>query len=667
MSSPFYVQGQNSATPDTLEGELSDILIEATRLTETEGSAPFSISLKQRDIADTRFEPALSLDRVLSDIPGLWVSNRENFALGERISIRGMGWRAAFGVRGIYVMLDGIPLTMPDGQTGLDILDPAFIKQVEVIRGPSSSFWGNAGGGAIFLSTRDVSDQPTARIRAYTGSYGTYKVEGATSTKVGDHHYNLFGSYLEHEGFRDHSSHRSYRFGGHAGFDLSANTDLTLSGAFVDAPFTQHPGALNEDDAENNPRMATPAFVQADAGKAWRQGQAGATLTHRTDMGNITATTYGIIRYLHNPLTFADIEVNRSVGGGRVSMQDNTIFLSWGIGIDASQQQDDRKNYDYENNFTRNNLILNQTETVSNTGIFSRIGTTWERFNVSASLRYDYLFFENNDHLLIDGEDHSGNRSFSSISPSMGISYRILTNLLYANFGTAFESPTTTELVNRPDMTGGFNPNLNPEKTLGVEGGMRGILNNWNISYDMAIYHMKITDRLISFRTEDGGDRDFYRNEGLTYNTGFESHISWQVSQIEAQTGYTWSRFIFSQDNINNELDGNRLPGIPEHRLIASLQYTPSVFWMSIQGEKVGEYFANDQNTITNSGYFIFDLQLGHLNLALTTDLSIQPFLKINNVSDVRYNTSVSINAFGGRYFEPAPGRVFQAGFTIEI
>ncbi|MEX2404129.1 MAG: TonB-dependent receptor [Balneolales bacterium] len=663
------VQAQDIAHPDTLEGESSEFLIEAARLTETEGSAPFSVSIERRSVAETQFEPALTLDRVLSDVPGLWVSNRGNFAVGERISIRGMGWRAAFGVRGIYVLMDGIPLTMPDGQTGMDILDPAFIKQAEVIRGPSSSFWGNAGGGTIVLSTRDLSGKPATRFRAYTGSYGTYKMEASTSSQIGEHSYNLFGSFLDHDGFRDHSSHRSTRLGGNAKLHFSDNTDLSLTGAFVDAPFTQNPSSLTEEDARNNPRMAFENSINANAGKTWRQGQAGVTLTHRTDLGTLTATTYGIARDLHNPLPHADIEVDRLVGGGRISLQDNRGFLSWGLGIDASVQQDDRRNYDYvdpdEDNYTRNDLVLDQTETVNNTGVFSRVGTNWERFNLSASLRYDHLVFQNDDMLMLE-EDQSGSRNFSSFSPSAGISYKINTNLLYANFGTAFQSPTTTELVNRPDMTGGFNPDLDPERTLGIETGTRGMLTDLNLSYDIAAYSMEVRNRLIS--SQDRSGREYYRNEGLTRNNGIETYLEWQpIPQLTARMSYTWSRFTFSQEETDTELDGNRLPGIPEHRLASTLQYSPSDFWVAVHMENIGEYFADDENTVTNDGYTVLDLQLGHQNLALTPNLSVQPFIKINNITNVRYNASVSINAYGGRYFEPAPGRVFQVGFTLDI
>ncbi|MEX0780907.1 MAG: TonB-dependent receptor [Balneolales bacterium] len=665
---PFISQAQDSdQQPDTLVGEFSEFLIEATRLTETEGSAPFSVTVKRRSLAESRFEPALTLDRVLSDVPGLWVSNRENYALGQRISIRGMGWRAAFGVRGIYVMLDGIPLTMPDGQTGLDILDPAFVSQAEVIRGPSSSFWGNAGGGAIILSTKNMNDKPKARVRAYTGSYGTYKVEASAASKIGDHNYNIFGSYLDHNGFRDHSSHQALHLGGHAGFDLGTNTDLSLTGSFVDAPFTQHPGALNAEDARDTPRQATPGFVQASAGKSWRQGQAGATLTRRTNAGTITATTYGIARELHNPLTFAEIEVDRLVGGGRLAMQDNSGIISWGVGLDASVQQDDRRNYGYEGEFVRDELTLDQIETVSNTGVFSRIGTNWERFNISASLRYDHLVFDNND-MLLEDDDQSGSRNFSSFSPAAGVSYKLNTNLVYANFGTAFQSPTTTELVNRPDMTGGFNSELDPERTLGIEAGIRGRLNDSKLIYDIAAYSMEVRNRLISYQTEAGGARDFYRNEGLTQNTGIETFLEWQpIPQLTARTSYTWSRFTFEQEGIDAQLDGNRLPGIPEHRLASALQYSPSALWAALYMENVGEYFADDGNNISNAGYTVLDLQIGHQNLELSSNLIIQPFIKVNNIMDVRYNTSVSINAFGGRYFEPAPGRVFQAGFTVEL
>lgn len=662
---PAHAQ-QTDLQPDTLEAELSEVQIEAARATQTEADAPFSVAINRRSVDQMRFEPALTLDRVLGDMPGIWVKNRENYALGERMSVRGQGWRAAFGVRGIQVLLDGVPITVPDGQTMLDVVDPAFIRSAELIRGPSSSFWGNASGGTLFLSTRKQSDETTGRLRTFGGSHDTYKVEGVASGRSGEYRYQAFGSYLHAGGYREHSRHEAIRLGGHIDTEMTPDSRLRAAIAFVDAPDTRHPGSLTREQFEQDPKQADDGFQAAEAGKTWRQGQFGLTYTRQFDASDLRATAYGIDRFLNNPLPFADIVVDRVVGGARVTLADREGLFTWGGGMDFAVQRDDRQNYNYADGFERDELTLDQLETVTNTAGFFRAGLQPGPLSVHATVRYDLLHFRNDDRMV---DDRSGSRLFSAFSPSFGASYRLGEHLMYANLTTAFETPTTTELVNRPDMTGGFNPELQPERTIGTEAGSRGALTSANLNYDIAVYYMQVRNRLIPFQTEEGGDREFYRNAGLTRHRGAEVFGVWEpVRWLRARATYTLSDFVFQEvDEHEPGQTGNQLPGIPRHRLHATLRVTPGSYWVETGMDMVGRYYADDANTAVNEGYTVLDVQVGHRGLRLAENLHLQPFVKVDNLADTHYSGSVNINAFGGDYYEPAAGRSFQAGFSLDF
>ncbi len=658
---------------DTLWLELGEIEIRAARDTETEASAPFSVSVMTRTIKEQRFEPAFSFDRIASEVPGIWVNDRQNYALGERISIRGMGWRTAFGVRGIYVLMDDIPLTVPDGQTVMDVLDPAMVRQMEVVRGPSSSFWGNAGGGTLFLSTRPASFEPSAQARIYGGAFGTYSAQVSGTHRDGPRNYSLNASYLKRDGYRDHSQHSAFRMAGHMDWQLESGRELRFTGAFVDAPDTRHPGSLSEEQLATNRRAATPFFENASAGKNWRQGQLGATLRSENSAGDWQGTVYGIARSLHNPLPFADIEVDRLSGGTRISLTNDRHFLHWGVGTDAAIQYDDRRNYNYEEGFQRGERVIDQLETVLNGALFARVSTNWERFNISGGLRFDAVRFESDDRMLTGDEDQSGDRTFTAVSPSLGVSYHAIPGLLYINYGTSFETPTTTELVNRPDMTGGFNPDIDPERTTGLETGFRGGWPDFNLRYDIALFQMKVRDQLNSYQTEEGGDRDFYRNAGETRHNGLEISVRWRsLFWLELNANYHWSRFTFQSEDGSDEeehtfIRGNHLPGIPEHRLMSGVTVLPGSYWMSLSMELMDSYFVDNANTALNPGFEVFHLRMGYDGLSLTDHITLSPFLTINNITDARYNSSVSINANAGRYFEPAPGRALYAGFSVNM
>ena len=79
--------------------------------------------------------------------------NDNNFAQDLRISIRGVGTRSSFGVRGIKILVDGVPESTPDGQAQLDNLDLSFIKSMQIFQGANSPLFGNASGGAINFIT----------------------------------------------------------------------------------------------------------------------------------------------------------------------------------------------------------------------------------------------------------------------------------------------------------------------------------------------------------------------------------------------------------------------------------------------------------------------------------------------------------------------------------
>ena len=154
--------------------------------------APVSIAVRSRSDVERASDPALTADALGRGLPGVWISDRGNAATGERVLVRGLGWRAAFGVRGTHVVLDGIPLTLPDGQTPLNVLDPALITHVELVRGPASTFWGSGSAGVLSLST--ASPTSGNRVRVLGGAYGLAKGEASVRLTDPNGHLAVWGS-----------------------------------------------------------------------------------------------------------------------------------------------------------------------------------------------------------------------------------------------------------------------------------------------------------------------------------------------------------------------------------------------------------------------------------------------------------------------------------------
>jgi iron complex outermembrane recepter protein len=90
---------------------------------------------------------------------------------------------------------------------------------------------------------------------------------------------------------------------------------------------------------------------------------------------------------------------------------------------------------------------------------------------------------------------------------------------LYGNIAQSFETPTTTEVVNRPEGGGGINPEIEPQTAVNYEIGIKAAPGK-DISLEAALFLIQIEDELIAFR--DATDRVFYRNAGRSQRKGIE-------------------------------------------------------------------------------------------------------------------------------------------------
>lgn len=672
IATPLHAQERPSADPappDTLQFTLDPITVYATPFNLTTEAAPFALSTLSRSDVDLNRNPALSLERLTYTLPGVQVSSREHYALGERITMRGLGWRAQFGVRGIQVIMDGIPLTMADGQSVLNAVDPAFIRDVEVIRGPSSTFWGNSSGGVLYLSTLPEEGASLVRVRQMVGAYGLVKTEAQVTSEIGPHRVSAYGSYLSQDGYRAHSDVQLVRTGLNSRFQLDEGRSLRVFGAYANMPEAQSPGSITGEAVAANPRQARDAFVSTGSGKTSEQGQLGASYQDERSFGTVRATAYGLFRELENPLPFAYITLDRAAGGVRATLQNDRRRLHWGVGVEGKIQRDDRVEFNNADGTPGDQVQTDQLESVDNGAVFARASLPMGRARVSAGLRYDRLRFEADNRLNGAG---SGGRTLEALSPSVGVTLDLDATRLFANVSTALEAPTTTELSNRPDTRGGFNPNVGPEHIVGAEAGAQGWLDlqGTALSYDVALFGLRVNDLLVPFQNES--DETFYRNAGRTRHLGVETALRWQLPyDLRLQSSYTLTRATFIEAETEGgsaDLDGNRIPGVPMHVWGGALQWEPDDFlWTTVEVRAASRYPVNNQNTAENDGYAVFSARATHPGFSVSRGLSVQPFVAVNNVLDAHYNSAVVVNAFGGRYYEPAAGRHWQAGVTLQI
>ena len=659
---PVGAQVADTTATDSIDVQLPEVTVEAARAAETEASAPFAVTVVSRSPEEIALSPNTSLDGVLRPLPGIWVNDRHHFALGERISVRGVGYRSNFGVRGLQVLYDGLPLTLPDGQAFLDVVEPAVVRRVELIRSPAATFWGNGSGGVLFLSSAPTPDTPSVRARIQGGSFGQWQglLEGTGTT--GDWQLHGYASGIRQDGFRDHSTGYRLRAGGTATRSVSERTTVRIA-ARGSAQDTENPSSLTLQQFRDDPSQARPFFQQFNAAKTSEQGQLGVTVNHRFGDTELSGTAHYLHRSLDNPLPFGYIAFTRNSGGARVTLRRSAGRLEGGVGADVGTQFDDRIEYTPTMDGTPgDSTTLNQRETVLSGSAFAyaRLHAT-DRLAVTGGLRVDGLRFEADDELLRDGDD-SGDRTFSAWSPTLGLSYDLGSALLFAHYSSAFETPTTSELSNRPDRGGGFNQQLDPQRTRGVEIGARGVLPSARLEFDVAVYQQWIDDLISGQRESDG--YQFFTNLGENSHRGVEARLTWTpTAAVEVQAQYTGTRFRIEAPAA---LDGNRVPGIPAHRGYAHLQVEQNGIWGRLSVEAVPSYEVNDANNAAKAPrYSLLGLRLGHRGLTWS-GVTVTPFIAVQNLLDQRYAASVTVNG-GGTFYEPGPGRSYSAGLNVSL
>ncbi|HUE76582.1 MAG TPA: TonB-dependent receptor [Longimicrobiales bacterium] len=625
---------------------------------------PFAIT--SRDASGRVAGPGLSLESELRAVPGLQIDNRQTDALGDRISIRGFGARSQFGVRGIQVLVDGIPATMPDGQSSLDHLDLALLGRVEVLRGPAAAAYGNAAGGVILLNTMPA---PAGALRQEaaltTGSNGLLRLRSTTGGRAGERGWIASVSREWKGGFRPHSDADRIHLTGRFGTPVAGGHLRLVSHAVsYDA---ENPGALTPDQFATDPAQAQAFNVTQGTGKSGLHGQVGAVWERQLPWAALEATGYAVGRALENPIPPTIIDLDRVAGGARVllrSAHQSPERPFWAFGLDAALQGDDRQNFENAQG-NRGALTLDQHERVTNLAMHGQaILPVLRPVGLFIGARYDRVAFSASDRLVdADDPDDSGSRTMAAISPTLGLRVDLAHRVaLFGNVSTAFETPTTTELVNRPDGAGGFNQELEPQRTVSYELGGRAALGA-GLEVQGSVYHARITDALVPFEVATAPGRQFFRNAASAVHEGLELLVDLRTTHLDFLAAYDRTMAEFGSYATEDEsYDGSSVPGVRPWTLTSVLTGRPGAgVQLELDFKRTGDMPADDANDVTVPGYAILDLRAAGPPIRIGA-WHFEPYTGVQNLLDRAYVASVVPNAFGQRFFEPGPGRAFVIG-----
>ena len=656
------------------EDEAQSVELQATRLERELYNTPYAVTHIDREAINLG-QQRLRLDESLRMVPGALTQNRDNFAQGQRIAIRGAGARAPFGVRGIAVIVDGVPYTLPDGQSQIDAIDLDAAQSIEVIRGPSSVLYGNAAGGVIRVTTVDGRTMQGAMGRVGAGSDGYVKANIVAADAHGPWSYGISGSATAIEGYRAQSEAQKYLMNVRLTRSLG---DGKVVGALVNLlanPRAEDPGGLKLEEAEADRAQAAPGALATDSGQSvsnqiaslyYEDAHAGpgalrvqGFYTHRDFEQQLPYIGDSLLGYARH-----------HVGGQaeyRHVLSWDWLRLRYIAGLDVAHQRDDRTRRAIDDQAIAQELTVEEVQQATSVGGF------WQgdiepidHVIVSVGGRYDRIALEVEDDLLSDGDD-GGARVFDVWSATGGVSYRYArSHQVYASTATSYETPTFAEFAD-PSGQGGLNPEIEPSRSWNREVGARGHV-GWGLTYDASLFSVIGYDELVPY--EQAG-RVFYENAGRTRREGVEAMLGWAhaPSGVHVDSAWTIARYQYTDFVQGDQVfDGNDLPGLPNQVVTARLGWRSAARRFAVvEGQYVGDQEADSANEVTIDGYALLNARAGWGWPLDEQGRLFHVYGGVRNLMGTDYAGNVRLNASFGRYIEPAPGRTgyVEAGVSF--
>lgn len=664
-------QAQTVNTDESEEAATIDdyVVVTATRTERPWMATPASV--ERIDIAQQLPGQRTDAAELLQGLAGVQTDTRYNFAQDTRVVLRGFGTRAAFGVRGVRLRLDGIPLSMPDGQaqTSSILLDePA---RVEVLRGPLAAIYGNSAGGVIDLqSERPLQTELTADLSAGSASRERQRLRGVYAQE--QHSVSVDYARFRTDGDRPRSQVERDQWAARWFIDVTDSMELILRWDDNHAPLLQDPLALTPDQWREDPRQTAPQAETFDTRKTIRHRQQSLTLRDQVDTTEWQIAAWSGQRDIEQYLAFPGSAITAS--GGVVDLERSfegvNATYSWlplrehdwrlTLGMDIERQTDERRGYVNQMG-TRGDLRRDETgrvrskdvSLISDYAINPR--TTW-LFGV----RYSDLDFRVDDRFIVPGNpDDSGESSYQEWSWSSGVNYQFNPNISgFIATGRGFETPTLTEMAYQNEGTG-LNTDLRAAQVEQHELGLKWFRDN--LRGQASVFAIDTRDDLVVDQSIDG--RTTYRNAARTERHGAELSMYWAANDYWfIRTAYTLLDARYRGD----ENDGKRLPGLARSNLYSQLEWRP---WgdhrlrVMLENQYRSRVPTTDNNDEYAPAASVWNLAI-QSNYQLS-NWSLQPWLRVNNLGDKTYVGSVVVNQGNGRSFEPAPGRIWLAGISL--
>ncbi len=676
---------------------LSTTVVTATRYETNSFDLPLSIDVIDTEtIHDARV--GANLSEVSPRIPGVVINNRNNYAQELAISTRGFGARSGFGVKGVRIYADGIPLSTPDGQGQLAAMNLDNVGQVEFMRGPFSALYGNSSGGVVQSITRKGDKDPTLSLGFSADRFNTVRSSATYEGQLEKLNYIMSVSDISSDGWRDHSAYKKDNFSGKFIYEQSQDTKVTMVLNYFNQPYTLDPQSLSPAQFKIDPKKSPidSTSVAADSRVYKQQSLGGLILDHNiSDSQSLRLMGYYGIRENLQYLTTSASGFRRNVGGADLKwMLKETIFdrpYSITAGLSYDKMNDQRQRFDTTATLSANNVApkvdytgnktrYNRDETQNGFSYDQYAQLTFEPSNqwlVIGGVRQSRIKLKSSDKFYNDclvtpdvnaktnnngcydtQLNDSGGLTFNNTSPALGITYKANSNLnIYANYGEGFETPTFSEMTYSNPTTGaGPNLNLKPSESKNYELGLKSFVTN-NTKVNLALFKVDSKNEMVVDKYDSNSKQTSYKSIAKTERRGVELSIDSRLpynfnfygayTLMDAEFTEAYTSTGTTPATSGTVTPGKRIPATYKATTYSELSWKYPAYGFSSAIEVIyfSDSYAYDLNL---NEYRAIPYTLVNLRSGFKQDLGkwqVSEFMRIDNVTDKTYVSNVKVNS----------------------
>ena len=701
LTEPQTTPSAAAPPPDAIpEYELADISIISKRVLKR----PEGISMAATPRSETESQPTRNMRESLESVPGVLLRQR-NGPRDYQVSIRGSGVKNGFGVRDVKFYEDGIGQTQSDGLSRLDIHDPWFFESTEVIRGASSSLYGNyALGGAVHFKTRRGRDINGVETFVSGGSYGYNKYAVAIGKEYGNLDLSLFSSYIREDGYLPHSEYDTatvnlnlrYQLNEHHSFYFKAmNNDLDAKA----------PGRLTQSQFDENPRQlagtATTNPITLNSKRRDRRTIIGGLYEWEIDPNTLLQVEADYdVKDINQP-TSANINPNFKHYSNLIHQGEflgMPLRSTIGFFFDYMEQEgtsfrnlnDGKSTFgplQSQNRFNIRNIGARFREELEFVPRWiATVGFNYEN-SVISGVATSYTTTDTTSTLR---SRENIERTFDNWAPELGLTFRQNERMRHwARASTGYAIPTFGNLSTGLDGNPGLNTALKPQKNLNLELGTdTWLTNEFNIQLVgfWTFFRNEIISQSVPLSPTTNGS--FATNAKESQYRGIE--VGWKYHPAWLP-GFRWTgafthmdseyiKFVdqFSSGGVITQINqaGHDVPAVENNVLNSKLAYhhAPSGLGAWVEGSWVDSFYVNNNNSLGAPAYLLFNL-----NINYQYSFSHNPYIRfakfyfeVDNLFDKDYVGNAVVVAdstadASKQAFLPGYGRAFYAGLTLGL